>query len=129
MTIEHIAFNVADPVALADWYSKHLAMHIVRKVDGPTHTHFLADQTGRVVLEFYRHAKAAIPDYAAMDPLILHIAFLVDDLPATHQRLLTAGAAPAGDIATTPAGDQLVFLRDPWGLPLQLVKRAIPLGA
>jgi hypothetical protein len=27
----------------------------------------------------------------------------------------------------TPAGDELVMLRDPWGVALQLVKRAQPM--
>lgn len=129
MNIEHLAFNVEDPTSLAKWYGEHLGMRIVRHVGGPTQTHFLGDESGRVVLEFYRHTKAAIPDYRAMEPLVLHIAFLVDDIAATRQRLLDAGAAAAGDIATTDAGDQLVFLRDPWGLALQLVKRATPLGS
>jgi hypothetical protein len=30
-------------------------------------------------------------------------------------------------VATTPAGDQLAMLRDPWGVAIQLVKRAQPL--
>jgi hypothetical protein len=31
------------------------------------------------------------------------------------------------EIVTTPAGDQLVFLRDPWGVTVQLAKRGTPL--
>jgi hypothetical protein len=30
-------------------------------------------------------------------------------------------------LTTTPAGDSLVMLRDPWGIALQLVKRAQPM--
>jgi hypothetical protein len=33
------------------------------------------------------------------------------------------------DLITSPAGDQFVMLRDPWGIPLQLVKRAQPMLA
>jgi len=32
-----------------------------------------------------------------------------------------------GDISTTAAGDKLVFLRDPWQVPLQLVQRLKPM--
>lgn len=127
MNIEHVALNVQDPVAMADWYTRHLGMRVVRKVDGPTHTHFLADESGRVVIEIYHHTKAAIPNYAAMDPLILHVAFVAPQLAATRDRLLAAGATSAGDVALTPAGDELAMLRDPWGVCVQLVKRARPL--
>jgi hypothetical protein len=30
-------------------------------------------------------------------------------------------------VTITPAGDEMVFLRDPWGVALQLVKRMVPL--
>jgi catechol 2,3-dioxygenase-like lactoylglutathione lyase family enzyme len=127
MHIEHLAFNVADPPAMAAWYARNLGMEVLRHLtDGPL-THFLADRAGRVVLEFYRHTRAPIPDYAALDPLVLHIAFKVDDVARVRSELLAAGATSASEINVTPAGDELTFLRDPWGLALQLVKRASPL--
>jgi glyoxylase I family protein len=126
MNIEHIALNVADPVAMAEWYTRHLGMRVVRRPPGPTNTHFLADESGRVVLELYHH-EAPVPDYAAMDPFVLHIAFVATDVKGIRQRLLAAGAANAGEPNTTPAGDELAFLRDPWGVTIQLVKRATPL--
>ncbi len=124
MTIEHLALNVPDPVAMAAWYSRHLGMQIARKVGGPTKTHFIADAAGRTVLELYQQSKAPIPDYRAMDPFVFHIAFLADDVAAQRQRLLDAGAASAGEIVTTDAGDVMTFVRDPWGVTIQLVKRA-----
>lgn len=127
MNIEHIAINVADPVAMADWYTRHLGMHVVRNVGGPTLTHFIGDESGRVVIEIYHHTKAAVPDYHAMDPLVLHIAFVAPNMQETRDRLLKAGATLAADIAVTPAGDELCMLRDPWGVAVQLVKRAKPL--
>src|SRR5437764_946546 len=63
MNIEHIALNVLDPVALADWYIRHLGMHVVRQVDSAPFTRFLADAADRVVLEAYRQ-DAPVPDYA-----------------------------------------------------------------
>lgn len=127
MDIEHIALNVADPVAMAAWYTAHLGMKIVRSLPVATHTHFLADQSGRVVVEIYRHGTAPVPDYFAIDPYILHLAFTAGNVTETRARLLHAGATSAGEISTTPAGDELVFLRDPWGVPLQLVRRVKPL--
>lgn len=126
MNIEHIAFNVADPVAMADWYVKYLGMRVVRAVEGAPHTRFLADESDRVVLEFY-HQKAPVPDYESLDPMVLHIAFVTSDIPKTRDRLVTAGARVVGETTKTASGDELLFLRDRWGIALQLVKRATPL--
>lgn len=126
MNIEHVALNVADPVALADWYTRHLGMRVVRSLAEPPHTRFLADESGRVVVEVYRQT-APVPDYAALDPMVLHLAFTAVDLPATRDRLVAAGATSAAAITRTPSGDEMTFLRDPWGIVIQLVKRARPL--
>lgn len=88
---------------------------------------FLADDAGAVMLEFYNHPKVAVPDYRHQDPLIVHIAFKADDLAATRDRLIAAGATLEADTITTVDGDELVMLRDPWGLPLQLAKRVEPM--
>lgn len=126
MRIEHIALNIADPIKAADWYCQNLDMQIVRQSDEPPFLRFIADQAGRGMLEIYANPAAEVPDYQAMSPFILHIAFEVDDMQGTLQRLLAAGATQEGEISTTPAGDQLVFLRDPWGVALQLCKRQQP---
>jgi glyoxylase I family protein len=127
MNIEHVALNVADPTAMADWYSQHLGMRVVRSFDAPTYARFLADEAGRVVLEIYHQTKAPVPDYLAMHPMVFHIAWVVANIRDTCDRLLAAGATMADDVATTASGDELAMLRDPWGVPLQLVKRARPL--
>jgi len=130
MTIEHLALNVANPVAMADWYKAHLGMRVVRQVDGGPNTRFIADAAGRVVLELYHQTRAPIPDYASMDVFTLHLAFQVDDVAAVRTRLLQAGATAAGaqgDVVTADNGDVMCFLRDPWGLVVQLVKRGQPL--
>src|SRR6266478_1648360 len=101
MRIEHIALNVPDPVAAAEWYVRHLGMQVVRRVPGATQTHFVADHAGRVVLELYHQTKAPVPDYFAMDPMVLHIAFVVQDLATERQRLLAAGAHAVGEVTVT----------------------------
>jgi glyoxylase I family protein len=127
MVIEHFALNVPDPVAMADWWVKHLGMRVARQVNGPPNTRFLADEAGRGVLEVYHQTVAAVPDYFNLEPLTVHVAFVVADLKAERQRLLTAGATSAKEIVTTSDGDEMTFLRDPWGVVIQLVKRAKPL--
>ena len=128
MNIEHVALNVPDPTAMAAWYVAYLGMRVLRKLDEGPRTHFLADESGRVVLELYHQTVAPIPDYASMDPFVLHVAFTAEDVAGERQRLLDAGATPAGDVVTTPAGDVMTFVRDPWGIVVQLVRRKAPLA-
>ncbi len=127
MRIEHIALQVNDPDAVAEWYVRHLGMKVVRHVGGPSRTWFLGDDDSHTLIEIYHNPAAPLPDYAAMDPLLLHIAFSADDLEAERARLIAAGCAPVGEVGSTPAGDQLCMLRDPWGLAIQLARRAAPL--
>jgi uncharacterized glyoxalase superfamily protein PhnB len=127
MKIEHMAFQVADPQKVAAWYVEHLGFTIKRQGDTPPFMTFLADDSGTVMLEIYRNDDAPLPDYANQNPLVLHLALSVDDMQAEKQRLLDAGATIATDTQTTPAGDQLTMLRDPWGFAVQLVKRQQPM--
>jgi glyoxylase I family protein len=127
LKIEHIALNVAEAAKMAKWYVAHLGLTIVRDVGDANQTTFLADDSKQAVIELYTNPIAAVPDYAATSPYILHIAFLVDNIETERDRLLAAGATLAGDLLTLPSGDQLLFLRDPWGVAIQLVKRTKPL--
>ena len=128
LQVEHFAINVGDPVAVADWYCQHLNMKVVRQGEGPIHMHFLADASGRVVMELYCNPPELVPDYTAMHPQVLHIAFVAADIEATRRRLIEAGATPLGEVGTTPAGDRLTMLRDPWGFAVQLCQRNQPMA-
>ena len=125
MKIEHIAFNVADPVAVADWYCKHCGLRIVRQIPHPAQTHFLADSDS-TVLEIYCNPPDKVPDYRQMNPLLFHLALASTDPVADSKRLISAGASFVEEV-TLPDGSHLIMLRDPWGLALQLCKRAIAL--
>ena len=126
MKIEHVAFNVADPVAVAAWYGLHFGLEIVRHIPVPTQTHFLADDAGSTVLEIYCNPSAEVPAYATMDPLLLHLAFISDSPSEDSARLMAVGASWVNELHL-PDGSHLVMLRDPWGLALQLCKRTVPL--
>ncbi len=122
MKIEHIAFNVADPIAVASWYCRHCGLRVVRHIPQPAQTHFLADSDS-TVLEIYCNPPGNIPDYRNMDPLLLHLALASSDPDADSKRLVSAGALFISE-TRLPDGSQLVMLRDPWGLALQLCKRS-----
>lgn len=127
MKIEHFAFNVADPVAVAAWYEAHCGLRVIRHLPLAAQTHFLADDGGSTVLEIYCNPPEQVPDYGAMDPLQFHMAFASESPPTDCDRLIAAGATLVDDI-DLPDGTRLMMLRDPWGLAIQLCKRAIPLA-
>jgi catechol 2,3-dioxygenase-like lactoylglutathione lyase family enzyme len=127
--IEHVAYQMKDPAAAAEWYVANLGMKVVRSGGPPGHARFLADSSGATVLEIYSNPKVGVPDYASTDPLLLHVAFLVPDVKAGHDRLIAAGGKREGGVTKTDAGDDMAFVRDPWGFPLQLIKRVRPLSS
>jgi glyoxylase I family protein len=126
MKLEHVAINVPDPAAQAEWFVQHLGMRMVVAGTTPPYMHFVVDEAGSM-LELYNNSAAPMPDYANMNPFNLHIAFASDNIEADRERLLAAGATAAGEITTSAAGDKLCFLRTPWYVPFQFVQRQKPL--
>jgi len=129
MRLEHVGLNVADPIKAAKWYVDNLGMKVLREGPAPINARFLGDAGGNMMLEIYHNPPGAVPNYAAMDPLLLHVAFMVDDVDTLRSKLIAAGATAVGEVTTTPAGDKLAMLRDPWGLAIQFVHRTDPMLA
>lgn len=126
MKLEHFALNVIDPVAMALWYVEHLGLKIVRQVEDAPYTYFLADSSGTILLEIYNNPPEQVPPYSEMDPLLLHVAFVSEDPESDKAVLLSAGAILVEELRLDD-GSHLVMLRDPWGLAIQLCKRAEPM--
>jgi glyoxylase I family protein len=127
MNLEHVGFNVPAPAEAAQWYCQNLDMTVARKFGPPAFGHFLMDACGRMMLEFYRNPAAPVPDYRALNALVLHVAFQVSDVAAVRARLLKAGATAEGEVTVNDIGDQFAMVRDPWGFAIQLVRRAQPM--
>ncbi len=127
MKIEHVALNVPDPLAMGRWYVEHLGFTVKRRTVDAPYAHFLADDSGSVMIEIYGNDAAPVPDYAAMHPLTLHLALVSENVERDAQRLENAGAKLEGEISHTPNGDTLAMLRDPWGVCVQLCQRAVPM--
>jgi predicted enzyme related to lactoylglutathione lyase len=123
MRFEHFALNVADSRAAAAWYVEHLGFTIVRSVEQSPYTRFLADETGRTVVEIYSNQTATIPDYRNQHWLVVHFAVVSRDADADRARLEKAGATLA-TVDALPDGSRLVMMRDPWGVCVQLCQRA-----
>ena len=124
MKIEHIALNVEDPAGMVRWHCEHLGMNVA-STNGSGW--FVADDAGHTLLEIYNSPAEPVPDYASMNPAVLHLAFASEDVDSDRVRLLDAGCTACGEPSKGSNGDAFAMLRDPWGLALQLVKRAKPL--
>ena len=127
MKLEHGAINVEDVKAAAQWWVEHLGMKIVRSSDQPPYMTFISDGAGSMI-ELYSNKEVDLPQYASLHPANLHFAFYVEGgIEEKRDELVKAGATVVDEINNTPAGDQLLFLRDPWNVPLQLIKRKEPM--
>lgn len=126
MKIEHFAFNVEDPNSMSGWYIKNLGLKMIRQESNPPYTTFLTDSSRRVMIEIYRNPPDEVPDYFAMNPLIIHLAFVSDDPANDKIRLEQAGAITMSD-EKLEDGSHLVMMRDPWGFCIQLCKRGKPM--
>lgn len=123
MIFEHFALNVSDPVKIAEWYVEHLGMEIVKAMDKPPFTHFIADNSGRVVMELYHNDAADIPNYRKDHHLKFHVAFAVSNAEFYKNKLIAAGAELVEELKPEE-GTQLVMLKDPFGISLQICQRA-----
>lgn len=127
MQFEHFALNVPDPRAMARWYEQHLRMTAVVAGDEPPYGQFLADCTGRIVMELYCKPAVAMPDYAQLDAMQFHVAFVTADVTTTRDALVAAGGKLESD-EPLPGGGRMAIVRDPWGLAVQLIRRGQRLG-
>jgi hypothetical protein len=126
MVFEHFALNVENPIEVANWYVINLEMKIVKGSVQPPFAHFLADKTGRLAIEIYRNESAEILDLKSKHPLEFHFAFMVKNAEEIKNKLLSAGAKFVEELKPED-GSHLVMLRDPFGVPLQLCQRGIPM--
>ncbi|MEX0882224.1 MAG: VOC family protein [Cyclobacteriaceae bacterium] len=126
MKIEHIALNVNDPLSISTWYEKHLGLRVIKKMKASPFMTFLADDSGKIMVELYNNPKSTVLDFSNLNPLVLHLAFVTEDPGADQSRLLEAGAKLISD-DTLEDGTRLIMMRDPWGLAIQFCKRASPM--
>ncbi len=108
-TFEHTALNYQDVKKVAEWYTTHLGFKSV--LSTPTGAAFLADASGRTVLELYTNPAHPYIDgeddnrgaSGSPAPFTLHNAFVVDDVSAARDLLLQAGAKLVSGPEKTPA--------------------------
>lgn len=127
MYVEHIGFAVEKPLETACWYVENLGFRLLKKVhNGPgADNAFIIDAAGGTAFELIGQPGFA-PTFGLVPTLSqLHLAFYADDPHAEAERLVAAGAKFEGETPAAP-GDTLLYLRDPYGGVIQLVKRKEP---
>lgn len=124
MKIEHIALNLNDAEGMVHWYRDHCGMPIHREHHGAVYVAFLGEPPS--LLEVYRNPKAPWFATDGLTPLTFHLALYSDDPAADRQRLEAAGASYI-EGGCNKDGNGLVMMRCPWGIPLQLCRRPVPL--
>ena len=119
MKLEHIALDVAEPEKFIAWWCEHLGFR--RSAPGSA---FIIDDSGTMGLEIYRTGETpAAPDYASMNSMTMHVAFVSEDVKADTDRLVAAGAKLETLKVDSPSF-QMSIVRDPWGVAIQFCKRA-----
>jgi glyoxylase I family protein len=114
---EHIAINVPNPEAMAKWYTSNLGMKIVRGGFAPNASAFIADSGMHLMLEILHNINYPVFESAKIHSTSIHLAFVTSNIIKTQEQLVGAGATVADSLRKTASGDQVMTLRDPWGLP------------
>ena len=127
MKIEHVALNVPDALSMGRWYVDHLGLTVKRRTMDSPWAHFLADDSGTVMIEIYQNESAEMLAFPTVPPPALHLAFVSQNVEQDCIRLESAGAVRVSGPEKMPSGDIMAMLRDPWGVCLQLVHRAQPM--
>ncbi|MFV0290190.1 MAG: VOC family protein [Mangrovibacterium sp.] len=121
MKIEHLALNVPDSVAMADWYVENLGFKLVKAVNASPFVRFIVDDSA-CMLELYSNEAAPTFNFAQVHHLSLHLAFESLNPESDAKRLAEAGARLIETVQTND-GDLLVMMKDPWGVAIQLCCR------
>ncbi len=124
MVFEHFAVNINDIHSVVRWYVDNLGLIVVSQQEEPPFMTFLADSSGRVIMELYHRPDERINNFKTQHPLTFHVAFVSEKAEKDKNRLLDLGASFVEEVVKND-GSLLVMLRDPWGMPLQLCERAI----
>src|ERR1051325_983420 len=122
--IEHTAIASPDPERLAQWYVEHLGFTINYR-SGNSRTHFVKAPDGSMI-EIIESKGAATGVPGMRDAGIRHLAMLVSDFHAAHERLKQLGVNFLSE-AQTVGGNSTVFFTDCDGNILHLLHREKPL--
>jgi glyoxylase I family protein len=122
--IEHFAIFAQDATALKDFYVRSFGMKVVLESGGDPPGFFLADDQG-VALEIIGRPAG---QSNVNQRWVCHVAFWVDDVPATQAELERQGLVFETETAVDNDAVKTAFFRDPEGNRCQIIWRRRRLG-
>jgi glyoxylase I family protein len=124
-SIQHIAFNCSDIQRMEQFYSRHFGFKRVRVFNRGKPDEFLMLRLKSTCLELFK-APVSNPSVSPPDASIgfKHLAFEVEDLDATIQKLQADGIHPDPVIncSSIIPGMKVCFFVDPNGTRLELMQ-------
>jgi len=124
-SVEHVGILVPEPLATAAWYQRVLGFEVLCSAeDAKNAVAFVCDAGHRVVLELGRVGDIEPLAARTSHHLQLHVALASDDPERDAAYLVEHGARFIERCPVTRTGDLLVVVEDPWGICIQLAKRA-----
>lgn len=121
----HSMIRVLDEARSVDFYDRVFGLKVAERLDFPDFTLvYLANGETGTELELTINKDRTTP-YDLGDGYG-HIAFSVDDLDATHARLLAEGFAPRKLVEFAPGGTVIArffFIADPDGYQIEVLQR------
>jgi len=124
MNIEHIGMCVSNPIQMGNWYKKNLGFRILKAAGNDSvGVVFLIDSTNKTILEIGRLPDEPIMDFDSIAPIQFHIVVECDNPTEEGKRLAAQAARYIGECPRNSYPGEKVFIRDPWGMGIQLVNR------
>lgn len=121
----HSMIRVLDEAASIDFYDRCFGLKVAERLDFDTFTLiYLSNAESGTELELTVNKGRAEP-YDLGDGYG-HVAFSVEDVDATHARLLAEGFQPRKLVDFAPGGEVLArffFIRDPDGYEIEVLQR------
>ncbi|MFN3275107.1 MAG: VOC family protein [Paracoccus sp. (in: a-proteobacteria)] len=122
----HSMIRVLDEARSVDFYDRCFGLKVADRLDFDSFTLiYLSNDESGTELELTVNKDRTTP-YDLGDGYG-HVAFSVDDVDATHARLLSEGFAPRKLVDFAPGGEVIArffFIRDPDGYEIEVLQRA-----
>lgn len=123
---EHLAVNTTDSRARSMWYRNNLGFVVIRDATAALFAVFSSDAGEHLMFELYQFPQYPFVDLQKLNPFSMHVAFATNDV-ANAKECLAKGGASFVEFHNTVQGDSVLVLRDPWGMPIHIVKRVKPM--
>jgi hypothetical protein len=128
MKVEHIGLIVKYPIDMGKWYVENLGFKMLRCIGDNQHgASFIQDPEGNTVIEFGSLPESKPLDFHAFDPVQIHLAIECENPIQEAERLAKVGGNYLGECSGNEYPGEKVFVRDPWGLSIQLLNRKVKL--